>query len=273
VLRFTFSLILLLLVAFTTYGQGTDTLTVASDSIKIYTDSLPMTSDTIPTISDSTFLQSDSLLVKSDSTMVQDTLTSQSTGESVVLKKRQGLEIFIDYGKILTIPTDFERKIEVGLGYRINDKIVPQIHFGVATLEPRVAFNNAVYRSEGSYGTVGINYLGRIDPSSYMYIGAQYGISSFEESYSYIIANPIWPDFTDGASRTGLTASWVAIVIGSEKETGIENLMVGGEFTLRVLLDYEEFSPVDTYAIPGYGRTADNTLPAINVYLKYLIAF
>jgi len=277
VLRFTFNLTLLLLVTSVTFGQTTDSLSAASDTVTVYSDSLSVTQDSIESQLDSISVEADTITIEKD-TVVQDTPqavknATETSTDSVTIKKRQGLEIFIDYGKLLTLPTDFESKIEFGIGYRINDRFVPQIQLGSATLNPAIAFENGTYISEGIYGTVGINYLARIDPTSYIYVGGQYGISMFDEEYFYAIGNPIWPDFTDGQTRDGLSASWVALVIGSEKEIGLKNVIVGGEFTLRVLLDYEEFEPVDTYAIPGYGRTADNTLPAINVYIKYLLSF
>lgn len=194
--------------------------------------------------------------------------TAQAQTDSTRLS---GLEIAIDYGKLLTIATDFEAKAEISLGYRIKGRFIPQIQLGMAQLDPGTAFENGTYHSEGYYGTAGINYLLPIDATNSLYIGAQYGMSMYEDNYEYTIASAIWPDFTESVSRTDLSADWVAIVIGSEKKLRIKGLYLGGEFNLRILNSYDQFEPIDTYAIPGYGRTADSTVPAVNLYLKYLI--
>jgi len=184
--------------------------------------------------------------------------------------RRSGVEVFLDYGKILTLASDFESKWEFGVGYRYKSRVAVTVHLGMAELNPQEAYENGTYTSEGRYGSAGLNYLLPLDATNTLYLGVQYGMSMYEDSYTYTLSSTIWPDFNDSEQREDLEADWFGLVIGSEKKLGPNGFYLGGEFSIRKLNSYNEFEPVDTYAIPGYGRSADKTVPAISLYIKYL---
>jgi len=191
--------------------------------------------------------------------------------DSVAITKKSGLEIAFDYGKLLTLASDFESKWSVGVGYRYKSKLLLDIWAGMATLEPKNAYENGSYKSEGIYGSIGLNYLISIDAKNLLYLGVRYGMSMYEDSYTYEIGSPIWATFSGSGAHKDLQADWFAVSIGSEKELKIKNLFLGGKVSLRFINSYDKFEPIDTYAIPGYGRTSDGTVPALNVYIKYLL--
>ncbi len=194
---------------------------------------------------------------------------AQGTADSTKTKQ-SGIELSFDYGKVFTLASDFESKWSAGVGYRYKNKLMLSVNAGMATLDPQNAFENGTYHSEGQFGSVSINYIITIRPGNYLYFGSGYGVSMYKDSYSYTISNSIWPDATTTQSRQELQADWAFINIGSEKSLSIKGLFLGGVFSIRKLLNYDEFEPIDTYAIPGYGRTSDSTVPALNVYIKYL---
>ena len=183
--------------------------------------------------------------------------------------QQSGLELAIDYGKLLLAPTDFETKLEISAGYRFKNW-VPNVQLGYAQLNPRGAYENGAFEASGMYVSAGINYLTPLDATNSLYFGLQYSMSQYEDQYTYIIGSPIWPDFEQSEVRKDLQAQWAALVFGSESKISDSGFYVGGEFNLRLMIAYDEFEPIDTYAVPGYGRTIDKTVPAVNLYIKFL---
>ncbi len=180
-----------------------------------------------------------------------------------------GLEIYIDYGKLATVLTEFETKLEVGIAVQLSNRLAPNFQVGYGSLQPNTAFENSVYESTGYYGRFGVNYLLPFDNVNHFFAGLKYGISFYEDEGTYEISSEIFDTYRVSFGEQDLTADWFEIILGSEKKLRVENLSLGGQFALRILNTRSKFTPIDTYAIPGYGRTLDKTVPAINLYLKY----
>ena len=197
------------------------------------------------------------------------TCLAQEATDSVRVKN-SGLEVYLDYGKLITLASDFESKWSAGVGYRLKDKIMLSAEAGMASLDPNNAYENGTYHSEGIFGSISLNYILTVKPGNFLYLGVGYGMSMYEDEYSYTIANSIWPDATETTSRKDLQADWAFINIGSEKKLDIKGIYLGAVFSIQKQLNYDQFEPIDTYAIPGYGRTSDETVPALNLYIKYL---
>ncbi|ELR73144.1 hypothetical protein C900_05193 [Fulvivirga imtechensis AK7] len=196
-------------------------------------------------------------------------LRAFAQSQNAVASTNTGLSIYIDYGKLLTIPTDFELKGEAGISFQLKNRFAPHVQLGWARLEPGGAFENGSYTSEGMYARAGVNYLLPFDATNSFYIGVRYARSQFEETGSYQISSKIWPSRIEKYTRKDLQADWFEVVFGTEKRFKQSHWYLGGNISLRILNNKEKFSPIDTYAIPGYGRAFDQTVPALNVYLKY----
>lgn len=194
---------------------------------------------------------------------------SQNT-DSVKVKS-SGIELSLDYGKLITLASEFESKWSAGIGYRYKNKVMLTVSGGMSSLDPKNAYQNGSFHAEGKHGSISLNYIVTVKAQNYLYFGAGYGVSMYEDKYSYSIGNSIWPVASESQTRTDLQADWAFVNIGTEKLLKIKGLYLGGVFSIRKLLSYDEFEPVDTYAIPGYGRTTDSTVPALNLYIKYLL--
>ncbi len=184
---------------------------------------------------------------------------------------RPRLYVLLDYGKIATLPTSFESKYEGGLGIRITRNIFLVGHVGHARLVPNNAIENGTYTSQGLYYRVGFDHYFNIDQKNTLSVGARYGMSTFDEELSYLITSDLFEDINETVTRTGITAQWAELSIGSEAHLGEGPFYIGGYFSLRVLVSRDEFDPTDTYTIPGYGRTFDKTIPSLQLYLKWAI--
>ncbi len=213
-------------------------------------------------------------------------LNSTTDPEAIIdsLRKKKfisGVELSIDYGKLMTLWTDFESKYEAGINLRFYEKIVLAAELGYSELNPLKAYDNALYYTvKGSYGRVGLDYYTSYDPKSFYYAGLRYGMSMFEDEGLFRIESEYWEDFEEGFGSTDITASWVEIIIGTETFIGIgkkkkdnpkSRLLLGWKFRLRILMDFENREEPRIYSIPGYGRTFDQTVPALNFYVKYRI--
>lgn len=189
--------------------------------------------------------------------------------DTTIVTVDNGLSIYIDYGKLLTIPAKFETKAEAGISFQLKNRFAPHIQVGWAKLEPGAALENGYYTSEGKYGRIGINYLLPLDATNSFYVGVRYAMSQYDENGTYIIGSTLWPDRVENYSRKDLKADWFEVLLGSEKRLKNSKWYLGGNLSLRILNEREKFPFIDTYAIPGYGRVFDKTVPALNIYIKH----
>lgn len=206
---------------------------------------------------------------------------SQEDSTTTVPARRAFIpSIYLDYGKLLTLPTNFESKVEVGAQILIAEKIPFIVEVGTATLTPESAYANGSYESSGNYFRVGTGIVSAIDAKNNIGLSFRYASSTFDESGEYTIESESGKqdDYNQIIDRKDLYATWYEAVLFSERKIIFKNsegdernwnpLSFGFNFRLRILSSYDSFEPVDTYAIPGYGRSFDKVVPAMNLFLK-----
>lgn len=179
----------------------------------------------------------------------------------------------MDYLKLASYATDFEKKNEGGVNLIFKEKIQIGLELGTGNIEPQNALKNVDYTVEGTYYRFGVDYIKQINPDSRLALGLRYGQSNFDDQGVIRLTSPsmLFDDFNDPFERMSLRADWLEVVLTTESRF-IGNLYIGGTFRLRILNDYDEQTPIDVFTIPGYGRTFDNSIPVINLFLKYIIA-
>ena len=181
----------------------------------------------------------------------------------------KNLEFSLDYGKLATLPFKFEKKAQAGAGIYFRNNFGLAVEAGYGKLIPETAYRNADYQVEGIYGLAGFNYMYEYNPGTRLYLGARYAMSRFSDRADFTILNPLWEDYNGSFERSGLSAKWAELIFGSESSWK-RNLFLGFTVRFRIMISYPQFNDVDLYAVPGYGRAADKTTPAFNLYLKYL---
>jgi len=212
--------------------------------------------------------------VQSDSSRINiaDSLSIVEKDSSFINARLFTPSIYIDYGKLLTIPTDFETKYEGGIELLIKERFQLIGEIGMATITPEGAYSNGTYESDGMYYRVGLGFIGRRDAKSNIGISARYASSTFDETGRIFIesASGVQENFVLNINRTGLTAQWWELMVYTDQRLLKESdlLWLGLNLRLRVLYEYDEQEAVDVYAIPGYGRTFDKTIPAANFFIK-----
>lgn len=188
--------------------------------------------------------------------------------------------IYLDYGKLLTLPTNFESKLEVGAQLLIAEKVPFIVEVGTATLTPESAYANGSYKSTGNYFRIGAGILTAIDAKNNIGLSFRYASSTFDESGEYTVESESGKqdNYHETIDRQNLKAIWYEAVLFSERKIIFRNnegdewkwnpLSFGFNLRLRILANYDSFDPIDVYAIPGYGRSFDKAIPALNLFLK-----
>lgn len=184
--------------------------------------------------------------------------------------KRNAFEVQINYSKFISYLTNFEEKLEAGAGLLLFDHFRVSFNYGTAKIQPKKAFDNATYRSEGDYFRLGIEYQGRLRQGFFLSIGVGYAQSEFNDHITTIINSNFFEEYI--VDRQGIKANWYSIIAGSEMQLS-KNLLLGWKFRLRFLESHDRQFPIDVYTVPGYGRAEDKSIPSINLYAKYSIPF
>ncbi len=179
----------------------------------------------------------------------------------------------MDYLKLASYATDFEKKNEGGVNFIFKEKIQLGLEFGTGNIKPQNSLKNVDYTVEGTYYRFGVDYIKQINPDSRLGLGLRFGLSNFDDQGAIRLTSPsmLFDDFNDPFERMSLRADWLEVVLTTESRF-IGNLYIGGTFRVRMMNSYDEQTPIDVYTIPGYGRTFDNSLPVINLFLKYFIS-
>ncbi|UII24629.1 DUF6048 family protein [Fulvivirga maritima] len=230
------------------------------------TDSLQVTTQPDTVITEVDTIRTDSTASMPIITDTTQQKTDASTAK-VKVKVKTAFQIFIDYGKIITLATDYETKYEGGIAFQMKNKFVLIGHIGQAELNPANAIKNGDYTAKGQFFKAGINYLLPLDNFNYFYVGGRYGMATYDESGSYEVSSTLWPNITESFDRQDLSATWGEVLVGTERKL-TDYVIVGATFAMRFMIEKETFEPVDTYSIPGYGRGFDSSVPAVNLYLK-----
>lgn len=223
---------------------------------------------------------SDSLTIAGQDSSVVMPVTDLITQDSLPKKSLlSGVELKIDYGKLMTLWTAFESKYEGAVHVRFLERIVLVTEFGYAELNPLKAYDNALYYTvTGTYGRVGLDYYTAYNPGNFYYAGLRYATSNFKDEGMFLIESEYWEDYTEGFGSDNISAAWIELVIGTEtylkigkqgKLKSTSPLLWGWSARLRILTDFVNREEPRIYSIPGYGRTFNDITPALNFYVKY----
>jgi hypothetical protein len=212
--------------------------------------------------------------------LVRDTLPVPMLTQQPVIQRKKfippkpyALEIYLDYLKLTSLAVDYEQKYEGGVGILFSNRMILVFEAGHGTLTPRNAYKNSNYTIEGNYGRIGVDYLLPFDPKNNFTVGLRYGRSYFQDQATYMIDGGMWDGYQNDFKRTNLIGHWSEIVIGSESELR-KNMTIGFMFRFRILNSFANpDSSLPVFAIPGYGRTQDKTIPALNLFIKYRLPF
>ena len=182
------------------------------------------------------------------------------------------IAVTVDYGKLMGQILNTESKYEFGGQLELKDRLILLGEYGFATLTPNGAYQNTDYESKGNYFRVGLGYKISFTAKNNIYFSARYARADFKDQGTIDItsASGLYDDLNDPFRRENLTANWYELVMSSEARLW-KSLYAGFHFRFRIMDIYDKQAPLDVYTIPGYGRTFDKTIPALNLYIKYAL--
>ncbi len=206
-----------------------------------------------------------------------DTLTVEGSDTTAIENSKKYFAILLgtDYGKLITTLAQQETKYEFNVGVQFSKRLRVTADYGYGKLAPPNAIENGTYTSEGNYYRVGLDYIFTLAPKTYLSFGGMYANSSFKDEGTIEIQSEIWPSLSESFVRNDFTASWAEFTLTTEaaivnKNEGIlSNLYWGIKFRLRFMIDKPTPENFDVYAIPGYGRTWNDVVPAANLFIVY----
>ena len=177
--------------------------------------------------------------------------------------------IYIDYGKLLAIPLAIETKYEGGVEFLFKEKVPLIFEVGIATLNPKKVYANGKYEVQGIYYRFGTGIYSQWQAKNKLGLTFKYAVSSFDETAILKSENTlnIPRTLSESYSRTNVGASWMEFGVYTDRTIN-RFLAIGMNIRFRYLLDYDRQTPDDVYAIPGYGRSFDKSIPAVNLFLK-----
>ncbi|WP_420581154.1 DUF6048 family protein [Reichenbachiella sp.] len=204
----------------------------------------------------------------------QDSLQVVDEKVDEVLSKPflSSIAVSVDYGKLAAQFLKTESKFEFGGQLEFKDRIVVIGEYGFSTLTPHGAYQNTEYTSEGNYYRIGLGYKIDFKAKNNLYFSARYARAGFKDKGTLNItsASGLYDNLLQPFVRDNLSAQWFEVVMSSETKLW-KGLYAGFHLRLRIMDKYDKQEPLDVYTIPGYGRTFDKTIPAVNLYLKYAL--
>lgn len=222
--------------------------------------------------------ESDSLLVVSDSAAIEETPK----------KTALNLAFHIDYGKAMTLPFNFENKVEGGVVLELFENIELVGEYGFWDKTSKQAIENGTYNSTGSYYRAGLGFTFPFNtPGNRIGIGFRYANSQFDDSGSYTIdpTDNLSSEFSDSFDRQNLSATWISGVLTSvgqlklkksDPESPLNRMFrIGLQLRWRFLLERDRFGDpsnpevIEVYTIPGYGRTLADSNMALNFFIRF----
>jgi len=180
-------------------------------------------------------------------------------------RERFGLRVGIDLSKPLRMLLEEDyRGLEIMGDYRVYKDYYVAAEIGNEQL-PFVGDNLRV-TSNGSYIKAGVDYNAYENwagMENLIYAGLRYGFATFSqtlEEYRIYSVNQYFPETViEGPFETsGLTASWVELIIGLKVEL-FQNLYLGGNVQLKRMVTQSKPNNFDNLTIPGFNRTYDDS--------------
>ena len=198
--------------------------------------------------------------------------------DSTTIKLKYGLRVGADVGKLIRSFVDDDYSgFEITADFRLKKKLYIAGEIGIE--EKNTITDYLDITSKGSYVKGGIDlnmYQNWLDMDNMIYAGFRVGASSFSHdlnSFSVYTTNQYWnPQFTstDTLEFSGLTAFWAEVILGMKIEL-FNNLYLGLNVQLKILVSETEPNNFENVYIPGFGKTYDSS--GIGTGYSYFLSY
>ncbi|WP_228238962.1 DUF6048 family protein [Allomuricauda sp. M10] len=209
--------------------------------------------------------------------------------DTVEYKEQYGLRVGADISKlVLSFVDEDYTGLELVGDYRLTHKLYLAAEIGNETktqsenLSQTLLYN---FETTGSYIKAGVDmntYENWFGMNNSIILGGRYAVASFSQTlndYSIFDSNQYYnQEFLAGAEPgrefTGLTASWLELVVGIKAEL-FANIYVGMSARLGFLITNKEDENFPNLWIPGFNKVTDGSNFGVNYNysITYLIPF
>lgn len=206
------------------------------------------------------------LLLLHVSASAQNDSIPKPVSDSLVVKQKYGLRIAGDIGKLARSFLDEDYTgFEVAADFRIKQNLYIAGELGFE--EKNTITDYLDVSTTGSYLKAGIDYNmydNWLDMDNMVFAGFRVGASSFSHdrnSFNIYSTNQYWtPQLSvdELEEFNGLTAFWTELILGMKVEL-FNNLYMGLNVQLKLLVSETQPNNFENLYVPGYGRTYDST--------------
>ncbi len=193
------------------------------------------------------------------------------------LNNSYGLRVGTDINKIIrTISSDDYRGFEINGDYRLTKKYYAAAEIGTEKIT--LNENSISTTSNGGYLKVGIDYNAYKNLAgmrNLIFVGARYGVAAFDQklnNFNIATRNSFFenPQLSSDLSSNGLTAHWAEFLAGLKAEV-LNNLFLGFNVSLKLMITEDKPDSFDNTFIPGFGKT--NEFSIVGTGFSYFISY
>jgi hypothetical protein len=136
------------------------------------------------------------------------------------------------------------------------------------------SLDNGYYENDGRYIRAGvdINFLLKDPDKNMVFIGFRYGRSAFDEKLIYVTEVDDFGIIQTELSNPNATAGWGELTGGLRVKIW-KSIWMGYTARFKFLPGVKGNSELETYDIPGYGKTSKSTYWGFNYQIFYRIPF
>lgn len=130
------------------------------------------------------------------------------------------------------------------------------------------------YRNDGTFFRIGadVSFL-KFDPDyNTLTVGLRYARSSFDESMTVNGTDPVFGNFTDEQTNSGVSAQWFELTSGLRVEM-FKNIYMGYTFRIKLNRKIKDASNFRSYETPGFGLSQFKNRWSFHYYVMYRIAW
>ena len=131
------------------------------------------------------------------------------------------------------------------------------------------------YENNGSYIKAGFDYnlIARDPDLNVIYFGFKYAYSSFDETFNYSMTDPLYYDYAEEISKTGMNAHWYEANFGMKIRVW-KDLYLGWAGRIKFAMkESTNSTSFNTYYIPGYVLADSDSRWGFNYQIFYRIPF
>ncbi|MDN3664126.1 DUF6048 family protein [Algibacter miyuki] len=196
----------------------------------------------------------------------QNDSIATKASDSIIIKEKYGLRIGGDLSKLVrSFAEDDYTGFQIEADYRLKKRLYLAAEIGFDNKTSTTDYLDIT--TQGSYLKAGIDYNlydNWLDMDNMIYGGFRLGVSSFSHelnSFTVYNTNQYWaPQYSSDTLQefNDLSAVWIEGILGMKAQI-LNNLYLGLNVQLKILVSETEPDNFQSIYVPGYNKTNDSS--------------